>query len=81
MRMARLHLPGHKAHHSDDEVEAREAPAPEEAGPGPDVEREAPDTPTRLPKHAWRGVLKGAVREFKDDELTDRGRLTYYGVL
>ncbi len=82
MRMARLHLPGHKAHHSDDEVEAREAPAPEEAGPGPDVEREAPDTPTRLPKHAWRGVLKGAVREFKDDELTDRAAaLTYYGVL
>ncbi|MFD5401489.1 YihY/virulence factor BrkB family protein [Streptomyces griseorubiginosus] len=82
--MARLHLPGDKAHHDETEAEAedRGAPAPEEAGPGPEVEREAPDTPIRLPRRAWGGVFKGAVREFKDDELTDRAAaLTYYGVL
>ncbi|TCR26674.1 YihY/virulence factor BrkB family protein [Streptomyces sp. BK205] len=82
--MARLHLPGHKADHDEVEAEAedRRTPAPEEAGPGPEVERDAPDTPTRLPGRAWGGVFKGAVREFKDDELTDRAAaLTYYGVL
>ncbi|MEU5092304.1 YihY/virulence factor BrkB family protein [Streptomyces sp. NPDC021356] len=75
--MARLHLPGRNAHHGGDE-----ALAPEEAGPGPEVERRAPDTPTELPKRAWAGVLKGALHEFKNDELTDRAAaLTYYGVL
>ncbi|MFI6033591.1 YihY/virulence factor BrkB family protein [Streptomyces sp. NPDC051315] len=52
--------------------------------PGPDeqVERRAPDEPTQLPKRSWGAVLKGTVKEFKDDELTDRAAaLTYYGVL
>lgn len=64
--------------------EGREAPAAasEEPGPDPEVERAAPDTPTDLPKKSWVAVLKGSVREFKDDELTDRAAaLTYYGVL
>ncbi|MEU3525941.1 YihY/virulence factor BrkB family protein [Streptomyces sp. NPDC038707] len=75
--MARLHLPGRKAHRGSDGT-----PAPEEVGPGPEVERRAPDTPTELSKRAWGGVFKGALREFKDDELTDRAAaLTYYGVL
>ncbi|MGK5638234.1 YihY/virulence factor BrkB family protein [Streptomyces sp. URMC 126] len=75
--MARLRLPGRKAHH-----DSAEAPAPEEAGPGLEVERRAPDTPAELPKRAWGGVLKGALHEFKDDELTDRAAaLTYYGML
>ncbi|MFC0058069.1 YihY/virulence factor BrkB family protein [Streptomyces actinomycinicus] len=57
-------------------------PASEEVGPGPEVERRAPDAPTKLPKRAWGAVFKGALREFKDDELTDRAAaLTYYGVL
>ena len=57
-------------------------PTPDEVGPGPGVERRAPDAPTELPKRAWGAVLKGAVREFKDDELTDRAAaLTYYAVL
>ncbi|MFC3348718.1 YihY/virulence factor BrkB family protein [Streptomyces echinoruber] len=57
-------------------------PGPEEVGPGPEVERRAPGAPTKLPKDAWRAVLKGSLREFKDDELTDRAAaLTYYGVL
>jgi membrane protein len=46
------------------------------------VERRAPDTPTDLPKRSWAAVFKGSLREFKDDELTDRSAaLTYYGVL
>ncbi|MFE4824383.1 YihY/virulence factor BrkB family protein [Streptomyces sp. NPDC056704] len=80
--MARLHLPGHKAHHGNDAAQAPGIPTPENVGPGPDVERRAPDAPTKLPKRAWGAVLKGALREFKDDELTDRAAaLTYYGVL
>ncbi|MGW2234015.1 YihY/virulence factor BrkB family protein [Streptomyces sp. NPDC001759] len=59
-----------------------DVPTPEEAGPGPEVERRAPQSPTKLPKGAWRAALKGSLREFKDDELTDRAAaLTYYGVL
>ena len=51
-------------------------------GPDTQVERQAPDTPSDLPKQSWRAVLKGSLREFKDDELTDRAAaLTYYGVL
>ncbi|MFB8771323.1 YihY/virulence factor BrkB family protein [Streptomyces broussonetiae] len=53
-----------------------------EPGPGPEVERAAPDAPTKLSKGSWRAVLKGTLREFKDDELTDRAAaLTYYAVL
>ncbi|MFI2635314.1 YihY/virulence factor BrkB family protein [Streptomyces collinus] len=65
-------------------AEDREGPAPaaEEPGPDPAVERAAPGTPTDLPRKSWVAVLKGSVREFKDDELTDRAAaLTYYGVL
>jgi membrane protein len=80
--MAKLHLPGRKADHGSDEAQEQAMPTPEEAGPGPEVERRAPDAPTKLPKRAWGAVLKGALREFKDDELTDRAAaLTYYGVL
>ncbi|WP_436801136.1 YihY/virulence factor BrkB family protein [Streptomyces coeruleorubidus] len=64
---------------------AAERPAPradEEPGPGPEVERAAPDSPSDLPRKSWGAVLKGSMREFKDDELTDRAAaLTYYGVL
>ncbi|MEW2168164.1 YihY/virulence factor BrkB family protein, partial [Streptomyces sp. NPDC007084] len=57
-------------------------PTPDEAGPGPEVEERAPDTPTDLPRRAWGKVLSGSVREFKKDELTDRAAaLTYYGIL
>ncbi|GGW57421.1 hypothetical protein GCM10010350_47210 [Streptomyces galilaeus] len=46
------------------------------------MERREPDEPSRLPKRSWMAVLKGTVKEFKDDELTDRAAaLTYYGVL
>jgi membrane protein len=46
------------------------------------VERRAPDEPGELPMRSWAGVLKGTVKEFKRDELTDRAAaLTYYSVL
>jgi membrane protein len=80
--MAKMHVPGRKAHHSDEQTPACGVPDPEEAGPGPEVEESAPDRPTKLPKRAWGKVLTGSLREFKDDELTDRAAaLTYYGVL
>ncbi|WP_228973130.1 YihY/virulence factor BrkB family protein [Streptomyces sp. DH12] len=51
-------------------------------GPDPQVERDAPDQPTAMPKRSWLEVLKRTVKEFTDDELTDRAAaLTYYGVL
>ncbi|MFJ1807028.1 MULTISPECIES: YihY/virulence factor BrkB family protein [unclassified Streptomyces] len=52
------------------------------AGPDEQVERRAPDSPTKLPKRSWKAVLKGTLKEFKKDELTDRAAgLTYYGIL
>ncbi|MFD5326909.1 YihY/virulence factor BrkB family protein [Streptomyces sp. NPDC127092] len=52
------------------------------AGPDPQVERDAPDAPADMGKKSWGAVLKRTLKEFKDDELTDRAAaLTYYGVL
>ncbi|OKJ84322.1 YihY/virulence factor BrkB family protein [Streptomyces sp. CB01883] len=80
--MAKLHLPGRKEHRAGDEDPGPRVPTPAEAGPDPEVEEAAPDTPTKLPRGAWLAVLKGSLREFKDDELTDRAAaLTYYSVL
>ncbi|MBR8639762.1 YihY/virulence factor BrkB family protein [Streptomyces tuirus] len=87
--MVKLHIPGRKEHETEappqESAPARApAPTPESAqpGPGPEVERAAPDTPGELPRKSWGAVLKGSLREFKDDELTDRAAaLTYYGVL
>jgi YihY family inner membrane protein len=51
-------------------------------GPDPEVERNAPDEPTAMPRKSWWAVLKRTVREFTDDELSDRAAaLTYYSVL
>ncbi|MFG2987219.1 YihY/virulence factor BrkB family protein [Streptomyces sp. NPDC048258] len=51
-------------------------------GPDPQVEERAPDQLTELPRRSWKAVLRGTVKEFKDDELADRAAaLTYYGVL
>src|SRR4051812_4653640 len=42
----------------------------------------APDSPAKLPKGSWFGVLKRTVREFKEDNLTDwAAALTYYAIL
>ncbi|MFF4364709.1 YihY/virulence factor BrkB family protein [Streptomyces sp. NPDC001594] len=59
-----------------------ERPGGEAAGPGRQVEERAPDRPSALPKRSWKAVLRGTLKEFKDDELADRAAaLTYYGVL
>ncbi|MER7936164.1 MULTISPECIES: YihY/virulence factor BrkB family protein [unclassified Streptomyces] len=80
--MHRLRIPRRTADRSTGEDTAHPIPTPEEAGPGADVERRAPDAPTKLPRRAWAAVLKGSLREFGADELTDRAAaLTYYGVL
>lgn len=40
------------------------------------------DSPSALPARSWRAVLRRTVKEFLDDELSDRAAaLTYYGVL
>ena len=40
-----------------------------------------PKTPAQLPKRSWFKVLRGAMKEFSDDELTDTAAaLTYYSV-
>jgi membrane protein len=45
-------------------------------------EGRAPDDVTDLPKESWKGVLKRAMREFSEDNVTDwAAALTYYGVL
>jgi membrane protein len=44
--------------------------------------RRAPDEPTDLSMRDWARILRRAVREFRDDNLTDwAAALTYYGVL
>ncbi|MFE9396422.1 YihY/virulence factor BrkB family protein [Streptomyces flavidovirens] len=76
--------------HGDDEHGRERRPAAagadaesdSRAGPDPQVERDAPGSPTQLGKKSWGAVLKRTAAEFKDDELTDRAAaLTYYGIL
>jgi membrane protein len=39
-------------------------------------------SPTKLPRHAWGGILKRTLSEFSDDNLTDwAAALTYYGIV
>lgn len=65
----------------------RRPPSNGSIGPGgptgsPSGLTESPKSPTALPHGSWTAVLRRTVREFKDDELTDRAAaLTYYGVL
>ncbi|MFF0276955.1 YihY/virulence factor BrkB family protein [Streptomyces sp. NPDC004330] len=66
--------------HGDD----REPAAGGRGSVGPDerVEERAPDRLSQMPKRSWLAVLRGTLKEFKDDELADRAAaLTYYGVL
>ncbi|WP_093661400.1 YihY/virulence factor BrkB family protein [Streptomyces wuyuanensis] len=51
-------------------------------GPAEAVRRRAPDEPTEMPRKSWAAVLRGTVKEFRQDELGDRAAaLTYYGIL
>ena len=53
----------------------------EESRPAPDADHK-PDSPTDLRKPSWGFAVKGAVREFMDDQCTDlAAALTYYAVL
>ncbi|MBC9730745.1 YihY/virulence factor BrkB family protein [Streptomyces sp. TRM68367] len=73
--------------HPEAEPESRARPPEggdrkERYGPEPEVERRAPDAPTKLGKKSWWAVLRRTTREFKDDELADRAAaLTYFGIL
>ncbi|MFI9771120.1 YihY/virulence factor BrkB family protein [Streptomyces sp. NPDC052415] len=79
VRTLRRH--GRHGEHGTTDQTADTARAPQ-AGPNEQVEEQAPDTPTDLPKSSWMAVLKGTLKEFKKDELTDRAAaLTYYGLL
>ncbi|MFC4503679.1 MULTISPECIES: YihY/virulence factor BrkB family protein [Streptomyces] len=67
---------------ADREGEGESGRAPAAAGPDEQVERQAPDKPTDLPRGSWGLVLKGTLKEFKKDELADRAAaLTYYSIL
>jgi membrane protein len=49
---------------------------------GSSTKQRPPDAPTDLPKRSWRDVLKRAMREFREDDLTLlAAALTYYSVL
>jgi membrane protein len=69
------------AHRNDHKADEPNAPADAAEGPGPEVERDAPDEPTELPARSWLFVLRGTLKEFQEDELSDRAAaLTYYSV-
>ncbi|MET9653284.1 YihY/virulence factor BrkB family protein [Streptomyces sp. NPDC006460] len=74
--------------HRTPKPQSNEGREPEAArgaeSPGPDeqVEEQAPDQPSQLNRRSWMAVLRGTVKEFKNDELADRAAaLTYYGIL
>ncbi|MGW7466051.1 YihY/virulence factor BrkB family protein [Streptomyces xantholiticus] len=76
-----------EASHKEDHRTGAAGPQPaadtdQGPGPGRDVERNAPDKPTEMPKKSFGQVLRRTLKEFKDDELPDRAAaLTYYGIL
>ncbi|MEU6863824.1 YhjD/YihY/BrkB family envelope integrity protein [Streptomyces sp. NPDC046876] len=79
----------------DQDDDRRPPDAAREGGPGHDdvvgtdrqvedrqVEERTPDRLSQLPERSWKAVLRGTLKEFKDDELADRAAaLTYYGIL
>ncbi|MFJ6389997.1 YihY/virulence factor BrkB family protein [Streptomyces sp. NPDC091972] len=72
-----------RARSYDDRFDSRgRQDEPARYGPGPDVERNAPSSPTGMSRQSWTAALRGTLKEFKRDELTDRAAgLTYYGIL
>ncbi|MEU9554007.1 YihY/virulence factor BrkB family protein [Streptomyces fumanus] len=80
--MARLRIPHRDKHPSGRDGHEAPAATREDFGPDAATERAAPDSPTELPKRSWTSLLRRVVKEFQDDELTDRAAaLTYYGIL
>ncbi|MFE1553165.1 YihY/virulence factor BrkB family protein [Streptomyces sp. NPDC058718] len=71
-----------KPEHGDDRERPAGVSGRGSVGPDEEVEARAPDQLSEMPKRSWMAVLRGTLKEFKDDELTDRAAaLTYYGVL
>jgi membrane protein len=70
-------------HSGEREDDARRAGRGErDTRPGRRGDRDTPDSPAALGKASWPAVLKRTLKEFKQDELTDRAAgLTYYGIL
>ncbi|CAM5667161.1 hypothetical protein SAVIM338S_06930 [Streptomyces avidinii] len=63
-------------------TEPKEVPGREGAEDLEEAEEHAPDGPSGLPRRSWWAVLRGTVKEFTNDELSDRAAaLTYYGIL
>ncbi|MEV7073745.1 YihY/virulence factor BrkB family protein [Streptomyces sp. NPDC093990] len=79
----RAPAPDDRARSYDDRFDSRgRQDEPARYGPGPDVERNAPSSPTGMSRQSWTAALRGTLKEFKRDELTDRAAgLTYYGIL
>jgi membrane protein len=45
-------------------------------------DRDTPEEPSDLPARSWRRIVKRAVKEFREDNMTDwAAALTYYGVM
>ncbi|WP_189036142.1 YihY/virulence factor BrkB family protein [Streptomyces daqingensis] len=66
---------------SDDDSNGRRPEKPT-AGPDARTEEAAADSPGKLGGRSWKSVLRRTLKEFKEDELTDRAAaLTYYAVL
>ncbi|MFG2132907.1 YhjD/YihY/BrkB family envelope integrity protein [Streptomyces sp. NPDC048751] len=85
--MGRITKSNHRAGRPSEQVEHEGQREEEQRQEGlreqtPETEQREPEQPAQLPRQSWLAVLKGTVKEFKDDELTDRAAaLTYYGVL
>ncbi|MFJ3583361.1 YihY/virulence factor BrkB family protein [Streptomyces sp. NPDC090127] len=55
---------------------------PSGLGPDAQVEEQAPDTVSEMPRRSWAAVVRGTLKRFQEDELLDRAAsLTYYGIL
>ncbi|MET9958106.1 YihY/virulence factor BrkB family protein [Streptomyces sp. NPDC006326] len=71
-----------KPDHGEDRERTAGAGGRGSAGPDEEVKQRSPDQLSDMPKRSWMAVLRGTLKEFKDDELADRAAaLTYYGVL
>jgi len=74
----------HPGHRPDADGERDDAPGRHAADRNEtrDTGGDAPDQPTKLGKRGWWQTLRGTVKEFQTDNLTDwAAALTYYGVL
>ncbi|HST84667.1 MAG TPA: YihY/virulence factor BrkB family protein [Kineosporiaceae bacterium] len=63
----------------DDETRDARSQAPDQKSQVPD--QDPPSSPSKLPKRSWFRILRGAGKEFSDDNLSDSAAaLTYYAI-